>query len=441
MSFLRNATGVLLTSVGESALGFATSIVLARWFSVEDRGLYAIAITFGTTLVVIARLGLPVSSIYRIRRIGSPPAEVASATLVLSALLTAAVMAIAWAFQPALSHLLLDDGPRALFVAALATVPSGILHKVLEGLARGLDRFTLANTYSLAANLLSMAAVVLVLAVGPGDVVTTLLAYAAARTAVALLFLVSVLRISGFALRARLDELLGSLSFAMKSYMQLLAGQLHERVDIILLASLLADTHAVAFYTIAVGMIDRLKLIPEAIASALFPSLSSLPHAEGARFTGYVARHTLLWVGLALAALGIVAPWILPLLYGEPYAASVAPFLILLPAMAFHSLYKVIARYFMAVDRQNVNIYTQGVALALNVGLNLWLIPSLGIVGAALSSLASYALESLLITAAFLWHSGLRAGAAFAPRRADFEIYRTRLRRVRARGAVGADGR
>ncbi|MGH2901548.1 MAG: polysaccharide biosynthesis C-terminal domain-containing protein, partial [Solirubrobacteraceae bacterium] len=69
-------------------------------------------------------------------------------------------------------------------------------------------------------------------------------------------------------------------------------------------------------------------------------------------------------------------------------------------------------------------------ALLANVGLNLWLIPRYGIVGAALASLVSYGAEALGVAALFLFDSGRSARHAFALRASDLEPYRAQLRRL-----------
>lgn len=435
MSFSRNASGLLLTSVAESVLGLAASVVLARWLTVEDRGLFAVATTLGATIVALARLGLPSSAVFRIRSIGAPPASVATTTFALGIGLALVLMVACAAFEPWISRRLLDSAPAVVLYLGIATVLPPMLLQLGAGLARGMDRFALSNAHTLATNLAGLLAVIGALTLRPGDLVTALLAFAASRMLLASLFVVAVLRVTGWSRTLDRGELAGGLRFALKSYLQSLAGQIHERVDILLLALLLEDAQAVALYTIAVGVVDRLKVIPEAISTALFPRISGVPPAEAARFTSSVARHALVSVGLVLVGLALVAPWLLPLLYGEAYAASVAPFLILLPAMAFHSLYHVVARYFMAVDRQQINIVAQALSLVANIGLNLLLIPRLGIVGAALASLASYTLETVLITSVFLRESGLRADQMLRPRAGDLAAYRSLGARLRSREA------
>src|SRR5690606_21320884 len=224
MSFVRNATGVLLTSIAESLLGFATSIVLARWLSVEDRGLYAIALTFATTLVVISRLGLPSSVVYRIRRVGSPTAQVASSTLGIGFGLTGLLILLAWLFEPTIERLLLEGAPPTIFYLALANVVPQIALQLCIGLSRGMDQFALANYYTLAANLAGMSGVVGALLLRSGDPAAALIGFGGSRMLVAIAFLIAVLRRSGFALRVPREETRGGLAFALKSYVQVLAG-------------------------------------------------------------------------------------------------------------------------------------------------------------------------------------------------------------------------
>jgi O-antigen/teichoic acid export membrane protein len=438
MSFARNATGVLLTAGVSSVLGIATSVVLARWLTVDDRGLYAVAITIGSTIMLVAKLGLPSSAVYRIRRVQAPPADVATTTLVIGLCLAVLLIAIAAALEPYITARLLEGAPRIVFYLALATVLPAMCLGLGVGLARAIDRFRLANSYTIAANLAAMVAVVAALLLRGSDLPATLFAFLGAKLLVTCLFITKVLSLTGAALRIDWQELRGGLAFAVKSHAQLLAGQLHERADIILIAWLTGDPQAVAFYTIAVGVVDRLKVIPQSIGAALFPRLSASTPAEGAAFTALVARHTLAGVALAFVVLAAAAPWVLPLLYGAPYVASVPVFLVLLPAMAFHSLYKVVAGYFMSIDRQQVNIYTQSLALVANVALNLLLIPRFGIIGAAVSSLLSYAIESLLTTLVFLRYTRLRANLVFLPQRNDIGIYRSVLRRTWGKRAAYA---
>ena len=71
-------------------------------------------------------------------------------------------------------------------------------------------------------------------------------------------------------------------------------------------------------------------------------------------------------------------------------------------------------------------ITTQVVATGVNIVLNLWWIPLYGIMGAALASLVSYALEALLITTAFTRAASEGLRDTLVLQRADLQEYRSR---------------
>jgi O-antigen/teichoic acid export membrane protein len=91
------------------------------------------------------------------------------------------------------------------------------------------------------------------------------------------------------------------------------------------------------------------------------------------------------------------------------------------------SVYAILSRFFMAIDRQQVNIVTQIASTTMNVVLNLWMIPRYGIVGAAAASLASYGLEAVLVGAAFRVQGGQRLRSTFVPGREDVAVYTDRI--------------
>jgi O-antigen/teichoic acid export membrane protein len=132
-----------------------------------------------------------------------------------------------------------------------------------------------------------------------------------------------------------------------------------------------------------------------------------MPEADGARFAARVARvaaAAAIVLGLLVAA---VAPWAFPWLFGPAYAASTAPAWLLLPGAVALTPYLVLSRWFQAVDRQQVNVGALLGSVALNLGLNLWWIPTHGLLGAAGASLLSYGLQGTILAVAFLRTSGL----------------------------------
>ncbi|HIP96355.1 MAG TPA: hypothetical protein EYH32_03970, partial [Anaerolineae bacterium] len=119
---------------------------------------------------------------------------------------------------------------------------------------------------------------------------------------------------------------------------------------------------------------------------------------------------------LALAAAGSL---LVPFLYGTAYSGAIRPMLILLPGAVVITVYKVVVRDFISRDRQKVPILTAVLGLAVNVVLNLVLIPKLGTAGSALAATLSYSITTGVLVLAFIAESGLGLREVALVRRSD----------------------
>lgn len=426
MGLLGNTVSSLFTSAATIPLGLFIGIILARYLSVDERGVCGVVVSMSSLFAVLSQLGWSVVPIHSLRSRNAPPAHVAAASLLMTTLLSALAVAICMWLRPTLTDAFLKGAPPWAFYFALALVPFQLVALIFRAVARGIDRFVLQNGHLLAVRVATLVGLSLALIGWGGGLLAALIALLGAEIIAALGLLVAVVHRTGLVLRPDLRELRAGVRFGLKSHLPLLAGQIHERVDVFMIAALLEDPAQVAFYVVATGTLFQAKLVPESIGMALFPALAGLEEKEAGRLAARVSRHSLFWTVLAVVALGVAAPLLLPLFYGPDYSASVGPFRILLPAMVTLTVYRVLARYFTALGRQEVNLATQVVSISAHVLLNLWLIPRFGIAGAAIGSSLAYGLEAVVITLAFRHRSGQRLRDIFVLRRSDVEEYRHR---------------
>src|SRR5688572_12907221 len=147
MNFVRNAQTTLATQVANAGIGLALSVVLARWLSVPDRGLYAVVMTFALLADYVVQLGMRLAVIYRIGRAGAPWPRAVGAALQISLAALVPALALALLFGDELrQRFLLEAGPAFLWIA-LALTALEVLGGLFESIARAIDRFTLRNAY------------------------------------------------------------------------------------------------------------------------------------------------------------------------------------------------------------------------------------------------------------------------------------------------------
>ncbi|HEY0417201.1 MAG TPA: oligosaccharide flippase family protein [Gaiellaceae bacterium] len=112
---------------------------------------------------------------------------------------------------------------------------------------------------------------------------------------------------------------------------------------------------------------------------------------EARRTYAFVLTYLLAFASWLALALGALAPWWTRLLTGDPaYARAEKGVALLAFAGAVYAGYTVLAIGSGRARRTQLNWVVTGVGAAANVGLNFWLIPRWGMVGASISTLAAY---------------------------------------------------
>jgi O-antigen/teichoic acid export membrane protein len=430
---VKDALRVLGGQVAMTAIGVVTGVVTARWLGPHDRGLFQLLTMLPTTLSNFVKLGIPQASVYFMRRKGAPASAVASNAVWFALTMGTALAVGCWFGRDWLLENVLARCPPFLVAPMLVLIPFVLLQFYLLGIAQAQERFTEYNVRQIVPNLLSLVGMIVVL-VGLG-----LGLVGAVLTQTAIVIFMSLwlaLRVHREApLRARVDgELLrGMLGFGGKSYVQTLAATLHLRLDQYLIAYLLADPGQVAFYTIGANLVSLLLKIPDATGTVLFPRLAAAEQREAYLATARVCRSTILLTALGAAGLAVVGPLGVPILYGHDFSRAITPMLILLPGALFMALYQILTRSFTSHARQEVNILAAVTALAMNVGLNVILIPRFGIAGAALAHGLSYGTAATILLAAFVRLSGLSLRQTLLVGRADVDDLVRAARRIAGR--------
>ncbi len=164
---------------------------------------------------------------------------------------------------------------------------------------------------------------------------------------------------------------------------------------------------SVGVYGVATNFTDMMQRVPNVAAVVLFSKV--VRGEDSGRLTLQVARWVL-WFSLA-CALTLVGLGRLLLAVAFPdYPDAYAPLVWLLPGMVFSGCGSVFNSRLIGQGYPPVTVWAPATALGVNVGLNLWLIPSLGVIGAALSTSVAYTLWGLLVAWRCLrqWDAGWR---------------------------------
>jgi O-antigen/teichoic acid export membrane protein len=228
--------------------------------------------------------------------------------------------------------------------------------------------------------------------------------------------------------RGLLRETVG---FGLRAWTGGLAYLLNARVDQVIVG-LIASESTLGVYAVAVNGSEVLFYVPSAVGVALLPAIAA--GAEDARaertLRAFRAIALLTLAGMALAA--VLGPFLIPLLFGAPYQASVAPFLLLLPSAIGFAANAVFSNALLACSAAGLSSLGPLVSLPVGVALDLVLVPRLGASGAAIAASAALLCGGATAAAAFGVRAGLGVGA-LVPRAADLATLMRPLSQLRSR--------
>jgi O-antigen/teichoic acid export membrane protein len=180
----------------------------------------------------------------------------------------------------------------------------------------------------------------------------------------------------------------------------------------------------VGVYSVAVKIGSIITFLMIAFRTAWPAFAYSIEDDREARRTySFVLTYLLAFCFWASLALGVLAPWWVHLLTSRAsYFRADRAVALLAFATAVYAGYVVLAIGSGRARRTQLNWVVSGVGALVNIGLNFWLIPAYGMVGAAISTLASYValFAAMFVYArsvypvAYQWRRVITAAAAAA---------------------------
>jgi len=168
---------------------------------------------------------------------------------------------------------------------------------------------------------------------------------------------------------------------------------IYARLDQILVRNMTGDM-ASGFYAVAVKLSEIWYFIPTLIVAALFPALVAARQSDIALYRQRLKRLIVFFLSLSVvlaAALSLLSRLIVTRLFGAEYLPAVPAMLVYNWTAVGFFMAVILNNYFIIETKTKLNFMVNGLAAAVNIGLNIILIRRYGIVGAAWATIGSYA--------------------------------------------------
>lgn len=406
---IHGATGVMTVKVVGAALAFGVNVLLARLMGVEDYGIYVYAYTWATMAALFGRMGVDNALMRFIPEyIEAEEWPKARGVLEFGLLVLVAGCTVVALSGSILVWLLKDQMPSSQPVTlwlGLAAVPVlGLVHYA-KGTLQAFKRVVRAFSPDLIAKhaLIAIGAG-MIFGVNDGSMT------APQAMVVTLGAVIMALFVGGAFLNdvlpRRIIEVSGRkensrLWLGAMVPMMLIAGMniLLRRTDLVMVGSLMGPESA-GVYGAASRVSELSNFGLQAIHSIGAPLIAELYHSQEHRdlqeLTTWAARGALAFsvtVGLGLL---IGGRWVLGL-FGEGFEAGFGTMMVLVGGQVVSSFAGIVGFVMMMTGHQQEQAKMLGVAVVVNIVMNVLLVPIWGLVGAAVAT----------ATAMVLWNGAM----------------------------------
>lgn len=369
-----------------------TAVLVARLLGPRDRGVWAVALLFGSMVALASELGIGLAVLRLARQNNLGRGGVIASGLVLA--LATSLLATTGASVATYLHVVpgLAELPLAtLALALVSVVPTNVSTVCRQALLEDGDLLGVAGSQAAQA-LLALSLICGGFYLIGLSVIVAISGFVIAQVVLGLVLLIRCVQrdlvsseVSGVIMR-------DLLRYGVQAHVGNLALFLTYRVDLLLVNRVLGPASA-GIYSIALTLSEVLRVLPEAGQMRVFSRRST-----GASLSEVlpVARTVVLMTllgGLVTAILGL---WLVPLLFGAPFAEAPRVFMALIPGLAALAVSYCLSPVLLLRGRIAANSTAACISLLVMIGCDLIAIPRWGLVAAAYVSSVAYGVLAFL---------------------------------------------
>jgi len=427
----RNTALAFSARIISMVLGLGTSVILARFLGPEGKGLYSLAILLPTLIVTFISLGIGPATIYHVARKDFSGRTAFANNLVLALILGVIGILAGVGVSFLFGSTAFPGVPQSYLLVALCLVPLQLVNSYLLYVLHGQQRFGRHAVLTSTRSLLFLTIVVISLILLRRGVLTAILAVAGSYAIVIVAQILHQRRESGrISLRPNRAYIQATLKYGWKAHLATIITFLNYRLDMLLINAF-SGVSAVGLYSVGVGLVEKLWLIPNAASTALYPRISAERDEDTRkRMTPFVARNALWLTAIGATVLVLLCRPIVLLLYSDAYLEAVGAAQALLMGIVAMAGMKPLANDLAGRGKPILNSMIGLGTLITNLGLNLLLIPRAGIVGAAWASTISYSVSLALSVIVYCRVSGNSWYDVVLPKISDIRVYVALVKRA-----------
>jgi len=237
-----------------------------------------------------------------------------------------------------------------------------------------------------------------------------------------------------FDIKIDFKEIIDTYKIGIKAFLSAFFIFLLIRFDIFLI-KVYAPFSELGIYSLAANFVTILQSFTNLVGSLMLPKFSGNDKDEKGNIL--IMRRIALIFFILMIILTIVfftiGKQVITLVYDIDFIRSYDVFIALLPAVFFLSFGSIINTFFWSKGFPIMTIILPIIALAINIGLNIILIPLIGIIGAAIATSISYGVWLILLLVYFFKTKLVENPNMLLWQKSDFEFLLNEIKRTAVR--------
>ncbi|RMG69363.1 MAG: flippase, partial [Bacteroidetes bacterium] len=382
LKYLINTSWVFAERILLLGTSFTVGIYVARFLGPTQFGTLAYALSFAQLFAALANMGL--DRILVREFVNQPESKDAIISTSFLLKLSGAIVAIALV---------------ALVTSGLGNDPTTILYIVIIASGNILQAFSVLDAFfqsQVQAKYVAMArfwasltatGIKFALVMAQAPLVAFVIIYGVEMSLFGLGLLLQYFRVHKHLWQWRPSKALAR-TLMRDSWPLILGGfmiDFYSRIDRIMINEMLTATET-GEYAVGIKLFETISFLPVVLCTSLFPAILNARKDDLKKYQNRLQQlYSLMSASAWAVALGLslTAAWLIPFLYGEEYQAGVLVLQIVAFTLVPISMGLALSQYLIAENLVKIDMMRKLVGMVTNVSLNFYMIPRMGIVGAA----------------------------------------------------------
>jgi O-antigen/teichoic acid export membrane protein len=432
-NFFKNTVATMSRQVMGILLGLLASVIIARMLGPKGNGMYSLITLLPTILQTMLNIGVGTSSVYYVGQKKYEIKDIVKTNTAIGLFLSLTSIVIGIIVVLFFSDKVFQGVPHLYLYLILVIMPllmNNDFYLVIFQAVQDFKSFNLLALVRQFGALISLAILLFIFHTGLVGTVFSFVIGVISQFLVTMYLFKKKMNITIFSGKISKEYYKNSFSFGFRAHFSNILSFINYRADMLLISMFLTPA-AVGLYGVAVSIAEKLWIVSQAISSVLYPVVSSSSDDESKnRLTSAISRNVLLFSILGGIAFYIASNFVFDILYGAKYSESSYMLKLLMPGIVLFSVDRILSNDLAGRGKPELNMYTSMFTVVSNLGLNIILIPRIGIAGSAIASSVTYSLSTLIKMFLFKKNTGVSYSQFLIPQKEDFMVYKQILNKV-----------